>query len=286
MPNDALKTTIIESTAPLARHRKLRVLDLCSGLNGWTQAWREREHNCLGLELKATFRPEINMDVRLLAKDSKALLDILVTPGWRPDVILASPPCEAFSVASIGKMWEVTPDGPKPKHNTALYGLSVLEGVLKVIAELQPEYFWIENPRGMMRKMPQMQGFKHTTISYCSYGETRQKPTDLWGRWPETWEPRPFCSGDPLNGKVAIDGKIFVLNKDGKPCHESAPRGAKTGTQGIKGSDKRAVVAHALSLETCLASEMAFNKKWEAEQEAPFEVTRVVHKRGLGDMQE
>jgi hypothetical protein len=30
--------------------------------------------------------------------------------------------------------------------------------------------------------------------------------------------------------------------KNGDPCHVSAPRGAKTGTQGLKGSKERSVI--------------------------------------------
>lgn len=283
----ALRSSILESVAPRTTGRPLRVLDLCSGLNGWTTAWRERNHNCLGLELEATFRPELNMDVRHLAKDPHALLDILVARGWRPDVILASPPCEGFSVASIGKMWEQTPEGPKPKHETARYCLSVLEGVLEVNAKLQPAYIWIENPRGMMRKMPQMAAFRRVTITYCAYGETRMKPTDLWGRWPETWQPRPMCTGSAKNGLVTLDGRVFVLNNDGQPCHEHAPRGAKTGTQGIRGAENRAVVAHGLSLETCLASEAALwahqpamARRVVEQQKLDIEFVQAFHKPG------
>lgn len=256
-----LRSGLLEAVHQSTRLESLKVLDLCSGLNGWTSAWRERDHACIGLELEASFRPELNMDVRHLAKAPQALLDILVAPGWRPDVVLASPPCEGFSVASIGKMWEQTPEGPRPKHETARYCLSVLEGVLKVIAELQPAYFWIENPRGMMRKMPQMTAYRRETITYCSYGETRQKPTDLWGRWPPSWRPRPMCTGDAKHGTAILDGKTFVLDEAGRACHEAAPRGAKTGTQGIKNRAKRAQVAYALSLETCLASEQDFQRR-------------------------
>ncbi|MBI2076846.1 MAG: DNA cytosine methyltransferase [Euryarchaeota archaeon] len=236
----------------------LRVLDLCSGMNGWTAAFRAHGHDAWGLELEASFEPELNMDVRLLAKAPGALLDILVGPGWRPDVILASPPCEGFSVASIGKMWEATPHGPVPKHATSRYGLSVLNGVLAVNSGLQPRYTWIENPRGMMRKMPQMQALRRTTVSYCQYGETRAKPSDLWGRWPSTWSPRPMCTGDPANGLVDVEGKTFVLDRLGRACHESAPRGAKTGTQGLATSALRAVIPYALSDDVRLASESAF----------------------------
>lgn len=57
------------------------------------------------------------------------------------------------------------------------------------------------------------------TVTYCKYGETRMKPTDIW-----------------TNHK---DPKFIPPCKNGDPCHESAPRGSKTGTQKIKGSKDR-----------------------------------------------
>ena len=55
--------------------------------------------------------------------------------------------------------------------------------------------------------------FKRITVMYCQYGDKRMKPTDIWTN---------------------------ITNWEGKRCknrnldHESAPRGAKTGTQGLK----------------------------------------------------
>lgn len=88
-----------------------------------------------------------------------------------------------------------------------------------------------------------------------------------------------MCTGDADNGTVWLDGKEFVLNKDGQPCHERAQRGAKTGTQGIKDPSQRAVVAHGLSLETCLASEVAFYPNTKAVKQAKLnmEFVRAVH---------
>ena len=45
------------------------------------------------------------------------------------------------------------------------------------------------------------------------------------------------------------DGKEYVPDEHGKPCHVVARRGMSTGTQGLKGNALRSVVAHELSLE-------------------------------------
>lgn len=50
----------------------------------------------------------------------------------------------------------------------------------------------------------------------------RMKPTDLWTN-NFNWIPRSMC-------------------KNGDPCHEKAPRGSKTGTQGIDGARDRSII--------------------------------------------
>ena len=141
------------------------------------------------------------------------------------DCVWASPPCTTFSIASIGKHWN---ENRKPKTEAAVKGLKILEKTLEIIKVVQPKYWYIENPRGMMRKMDQMNGLNRTTIWYCKYGDTRAKPTDIWSNNISNlfnqngWLPRSECH----NGN--------------KNCHhEPAPRGSRTGTQGLKNNHER-----------------------------------------------
>ena len=64
-----------------------------------------------------------------------------------------------------------------------------------------------------------MKDLPRYTVTYCQYGDTRMKPTDIWTNHPNT-NFKPMC-------------------KNGDDCHEKAPRGSKTGTQGLKGSIER-----------------------------------------------
>src|ERR1044072_8647303 len=98
---------------------------------------------------------------------------------WKPDVIWASPPCESFSVASIGKHWN---HDNTPKTNQAKHGLLLVEKTAEIIRKLKPKFYFIENPRGKLRKLPvviRMGGVRHT-VTYCQYGDNRMKPTDIW----------------------------------------------------------------------------------------------------------
>lgn len=63
-------------------------------------------------------------------------------------------------------------------------------------------------------------------ITGCKYGDTRMKPTDIWTNHP--------------------DPKFLPMCKNGDPCHEPAPRGSKTGTQGLKGSKERSIIPQKL----------------------------------------
>ena len=156
----------------------------------------------------------------------------------RPDIVLASPPCNCFSVASISTHWTGGLRAYQPRTEAAKTAMRVLEHTVALIREIGPRYFVVENPRGVMRKMKALEGLERHTVTYCQYGENRMKPTDLWGGFPPGLALRPMC-------------------RNGAPCHEAAPRGAKTGTQGIKGAAARAEIPYELSLEVCLAAERA-----------------------------
>ena len=143
-------------------------------------------------------------------------------------VLWASPPCTGFSVAAIGRHWTGGKGAYIPNSDTALQGIALVKQTIEIIEDIKPTYWFIENPRGVLRKMPFMQDFRRVTVTYCQYGDTRMKPTDIWTNVPEEiWKPKPPC-------------------KNGAPCHEAAPRGSKTGTQGLKGAVARVAIPPAL----------------------------------------
>lgn len=145
---------------------------------------------------------------------------------FQPDIVWASPPCTYFSVASIGKHWN---KDHTPKTKEALKGIEIINKTKEIINTLEPKYFVIENPRGKLRKLDLLNNYKQDTLTYCQYGDSRMKPTDLWNNLTN-WKPRPMC-------------------KNGMPCHEAAPRGSQTGTQGLVGNYERSKVPYELCKE-------------------------------------
>jgi hypothetical protein len=201
----------------------MKVLDLFSGLRGWSEPFEERGHEIFTIDIDPRFKPNLVADILEVEQS-----DI----PWAPDIILASPPCETFSVASIGRYW---PGGePSPE---ARRGLALVHATLALIEALQPAFAVIENPRGMLRRAGVLDRYPRVTVWYCRYGEERAKPTDLWGApFPPSWVPRPEC-------------------RNGHPDHTRAPRGSRLGTQGIRTGPERAKIPRELALEICLAAE-------------------------------
>lgn len=148
---------------------------------------------------------------------------------FKPDIIWASCPCTAFSVAAIGKNWTKVGDDYIPKNPKAEFGLKLVQKTLEIIEHFNPTYFFIENPRGMLRKMPIITDLPRYGVTYCQYGDTRMKPTDIWTNSTK-WTPRPMC-------------------KNGDTCHVAAPRGSRTGTQGLKGAYERSKIPEELCYE-------------------------------------
>ncbi len=159
-----------------------------------------------------------------------SILDFDVTKvPFQPDIIWASPPCTSFSVASIGHHWTGGKGAYIPKTDGARLGLKLVEKTIEIINHFQPTYWFIENPRGVLRKMEIMKGLKRNTVTYCQYGDERMKPTDIWTN-SDVWVPRPMC-------------------KNGDPCHVAAPRGSRTGTQGRSNAYERSKIPDELCQE-------------------------------------
>lgn len=195
----------------------MRVLDLFSGLEGWSAAFRDRKHEITTIDLDYTFNPTFCRDILQIEN---------LEYFGKFDVILASPPCTCFSIASVYVHWK----DKKPIDQETLNSINLVKHTLELIKNAKPKFWVLENPMGMLRTII---GKPVYTVDYCQYGTTYKKSTDLWGTFPKDFKP-----------KRCTNKYDHASNKD------------KFSVQNFSKNPKiRAIVPYKLSFEMCLACE-------------------------------
>lgn len=197
----------------------MKVLELFAGTRSIGKAFEAAGHDVYSVEWDKNFE-NIDLYADIMTVTAQDIIDKF----GHPDVIWASPDCTTFSIAAIShhRRKNSVTGNLDPVSDYAKFCDAVDQHVLELIRELNPKYYFIENPRGGMRKMTWMAGLPRYTVTYCQYGDTRMKPTDIWTNHPDP-KFKPMCH-------------------NGDKCHEPAPRGSRTGTQGLKGSKERSVI--------------------------------------------
>ena len=102
----------------------MKVLDLFAGLEGWSEPFCDHGHEVCSVDIDERFDVTMHADI----------LDLRAADlPWQPDLILASPPCEGFTVMNIGKNWtrpnEVPPHAPKTER--ARQALKLVQALLQ-----------------------------------------------------------------------------------------------------------------------------------------------------------
>lgn len=203
----------------------MNVLELFAGSRSIGKAAEELGYNVFSSDINNF--DGIDYVVDILDFDEKKL-------PFTPDIIWASPPCTTYSIAAISHHRPKN----KPLSAFALKSDKMVKKVLDIISMYPNAKWYIENPRGLLRKQDFMIGLPKATVWYCRYGDTRAKPTDVWTNNlysllnPDGWQPRSEC----FNGNTNCH-------------HEAAPRGSRTGTQGLKDNYNRSKIPHELCVE-------------------------------------
>lgn len=200
----------------------MKVLELFAGTRSIGKAFESRGHEVFSVDWDKSFE---NIDLH--ADIGKLTAEEIIQRFGRPDVIWASPDCTTYSVCKISYHRKKDLNGNlSPVTDYAKQCDEINKHLIELIMELNPKYYFIENPVAGLRKMEWMQALPRYTVTYCQYGENRQKPTDIWTNHPAP-NFKPPC-------------------KQGAPCHEAAPRGSRTGTQGLKNKVERARIPEML----------------------------------------
>lgn len=187
----------------------IKVLELFSGLESISNAFRRGGGcECYTVDWDEKFPSDLHIDISKLQVTD-------LPPEWRhPDIVFLGTDCTTYSVAAISKHRrknEIT-GNLDPISEKARRADEMNRHCVELIKQLNPKIQIWENPVGAFRKMDFIQGLTRNTTTYCQYGFTYRKATD-------------FISNIDLHLKPPC--------KNGSPCHERAPRGARTGLQAI-----------------------------------------------------
>lgn len=216
----------------------INVLDLFAGSRSVANACADLPVRVFSIDIQGFPGIDLRCDVEYLQ-----VADL----PFVPDLIWASPPCTSYSIAGV----RYHRRGAEAISPFAVKSDRLVNRVISLCLELGSD-FVIENPRGMLRKMPFMQDLNRRTVTYCSYGDRRMKPTDLWSNMfsghdgKAAWITRPSCT--PSNPACSHDrqSRYYAVRK--------ALGQTKQGTQGMSGAFERSKVPASLICEAVEAA--------------------------------
>ena len=193
----------------------MRVVDLFSGLGGFSEGFLQRGHDVSRYDNDSRFEAVPNTVIR-------DVFDLTADDLRGADVVLASPPCQCFSIAAVSHHWPN--NHPTPRTEEAI---RLVKYTISLISQAGSHWWILENPVGMLRNVL---GRPDKTVCLCAWGKEAKKPTDLWGNLP------------PIDWRMPMKW-------------EKAPRGAKKGVQGYTNPAEAAKIPYDFSLAICLACE-------------------------------
>ena len=153
---------------------------------------------------------------------------------WAPTLIVAGIPCTSYSIAGIAHHRR----GIVPVSTMAIQSDKLAKKVIAWARYYKCAYL-IENPVGMLRKMPFMIGLPRVSVTYCSYGDHRMKPTDLWSNtFGDLFRPdglilRPPCHNSNPHCHHDRQPRSYAKRKELQLQHK--------GTQGLKDAYTRSI---------------------------------------------
>ena len=155
-------------------------VDLCCGRKGFSRAFKEAGWRVVTVDIEPKFEPTICIDVRRLTWEDIAAATRASRASFDKVVVLASPPCERFSIAM-----------PRWPQAGIGRGLEIVGACLEFIIDVKPEYWCLENPKGRLRWFL---GAPPHSVKLSDYGHRLStqggkirkalKPTDLWSNIP------------------------------------------------------------------------------------------------------
>lgn len=146
------------------------ILDLCGGTGAWSLPYAEA-----GYEVHIVTLP---VDVRTWT-----------WTGGSVHGVLAAPPCTEYAVSGA-RWWK-----GKPPH-LLIEADEITRACLRIISEVQPTWWALENPVGRIAKQVPELGKYQYTFQPWQYGDPEMKRTCIWGNHTK---PEPTVLIKPAN---------------------------------------------------------------------------------------
>lgn len=137
------------------------ILSLFDFTGNWPQFYREAGYQVIQVD--------IQHGVDIMTFDHKAIGAV--------HGILAACPCTDFAVSGA-RWWKGKDESGETAKSVAL-----VERTLKIIDDLQPAFWALENPIGRIAKLVPALGKHRMSFDPCDFGEPYTKKTLLWGQF-------------------------------------------------------------------------------------------------------
>lgn len=138
----------------------LRILDLCCGFGGASHAMKDRGWQVVDVDTERWLNPTIVASVR----------DSPIRPTAPFDVVWASPPCTQYALKYVRHQADADIAG----------ALALVQNCKRIIDELQPRWWVLENTRSGGREIPAVLGPPVMHIGSWVF----------WGRFPLVMLPQ------------------------------------------------------------------------------------------------
>ncbi len=192
----------------------MNVVELFCGTKSCSKVAKEFGYNTWTTDINEKFNPDLVGNIL----DEK-IQDKIFEQVKKANIVWMSPVCTYWSLSAGNTYWTKF---RMPRKDITVDGIKMMM-FCRFIADYCVKHnklFFIENPNG--RAVWIMDNKYLKRCWYCQYGDSRAKPTNIW---------------------TNMDIEFKTCSNGNKECHhESAPRGSKTGTQGLKNNEERSVI--------------------------------------------
>lgn len=160
----------------------MKTLELFSGTKSFSKIMKAKGHSTLTIDNDRTLNPDMIIDLLAMQPES-------FSKDY--ELIWASPPCTAFSVASISHHWKGGWRKYIPKTKEAELGLKLLEKTIEIIAYIKPRKWYMKDDTIPKLEETSIQEEYDKIIAEAALASKMEIPYD---DWKARWKLKDFCT--------------------------------------------------------------------------------------------